>query len=230
MRTILVFGDSNAWGWVPADERRPLERFAPGVPWPEALAARLGTGTRVLVDAVPARTTDLDDAVSAEVFAPLAPRDFNGRARLPAALVTAGPVDLVVLALGTNDLKTRFARTPEAIADAVVGLADTVHDAAPARAWPAPPVLILAPPPLGPLAPWTADSFGGRQAVSEATGPAVVASAAAHGLPVVEAGAVLGAAHGVDGVHYTAADHTALADALHAPVRALLEPPGGRPA
>jgi lysophospholipase L1-like esterase len=220
--TVLVFGDSNAWGWVPAGDRGPLVRYPAGVPWPEAMAARLETPPRLCVDAVPARTTDMDDTVSAGIFPPLCPADFNGRAHLPAALVRAMPVDLVILALGTNDMKARFGRPPEAVAKAVLGLAALAGAGGPASVYPPPAVLVLAPPPLGALVPWTGDSFGGREALSRDTGPAVAEAARAAGLAVVEAGAVTGGTHGVDGVHYTKADHAALAEALAPRVSTLL--------
>ncbi|KAA5607464.1 hydrolase [Roseospira marina] len=221
-KRILVFGDSNAWGFVPAVERRPLERYPEGVPWVDALSARLGNGVAVQVDAVPARTTDQDDAVSAEIFTPLRAHDFNGLTHLPAALVKATPADLVILALGTNDLKARFDRSAEAIARSVIGLADMVRTGGAASAYPSPAVLILAPAPIGSLAPWTAESFSGREGVGQALGPAVAAAAEVAGVPVVEAGVVIGRTHGCDGIHFTEADHAALAQALGVRVEALL--------
>ncbi|SDE20462.1 GDSL-type esterase/lipase family protein [Rhodospira trueperi] len=225
-RRILVLGDSNAWGWVPAVERRPLHRFADGIPWPEAMAARLGPDVRVRVDAVPARTTDLDDPVAAEIFTPLRPDDFNARAHLPSALVRAMPVDLVIVALGTNDLKARFGRTPETIAGGVLALADDIVGGRPDSAYAPPRVLILGPAPLGPLAPWTEDSFGGRHDAARALGPVLERMAAAAGRPIVLAGDVMGgSAHGEDGVHFTESDHAAMADALVDRVTRLLTAP-----
>ncbi|MQX35156.1 hydrolase [Roseospira navarrensis] len=220
--TVLVYGDSNAWGWIPDVERRPLERFPDGVPWPEAMAARLGGAARVRVDALPARTVDRDDTFAAETFPPLAPEAFNGRHHLPGALVRATPVDLVVLALGTNDMKARFARSAGAIAASVLALAAVAGTGGPASAYAPPDVLILAPPPLGPLAPWTRETFAGQEPLSRLVGPAVAAAAVGAGLRVAEAGAITGGTHGVDGVHYTEADHAALAEALATQVDAAL--------
>jgi len=221
-RTVLVFGDSNAWGWVPGESRGPLDRYPDGVSWPEVMAVRLGAAVRVRVDAVPARTTDLDDPVAAGNFPPLSPHDFNGRTHLPAALVKAAPVDIVILALGTNDMKTRFARSPEAIAEAVLALSVLAATGGPASVYPPPSVLILAPPPLGSLAPWTQETFGGRETVSQAVGPAVADACAAAGVPAEQAGVIVGQTHGVDGVHYTRDDHTALAEAMAARVSTML--------
>jgi lysophospholipase L1-like esterase len=227
-RRILVLGDSNAWGWVPAVERRPLHRFADGIPWPEAMAARLGDGVRVRVDAVPARTTDLDDPVAAEIFTPLCPDDFNARAHLHAALVRAMPTDLVIVALGTNDLKARFGRAPETIAGSVLALAEDIAAGRPDSAYPPPRVLILGPAPLGPLAPWTEDSFGGQHDAARALGPVLERMAADAGRPLVLAGDVLGGpAHGEDGVHFTEPDHAAMADVLADRIAGILAAPSG---
>ena len=53
--------------------------------------------------------------------------------------------------LGTNDLKTRFNRSPQQIATAVVGLARLVEECKGGvnTVYPSPKVLLLAPPPLG---------------------------------------------------------------------------------
>jgi len=221
-RTVLVFGDSNAWGWVPSENRGPLERYPDSISWPEAMAVQLGAAVRVRVDAVPARTTDLDDPVAAGHFPPLKPHDFNGRTHLPAALVKAAPVHMVILALGTNDMKTRFVRSPEAIAEAVQAVSAIAAAGGSASVYPPPSVLILAPPRLGSLVPWTQETFGGREAVSQAVGPAVADASAAAGFPVEQAGVIVGEAHGVDGVHYSRADHATLAEAMAVRVSAML--------
>src|SRR5262249_47994673 len=61
------------------------------------------------------------------------------------------PLDLVIIMLGTNDLKTRFNRSPQQIATAVVGLARLVGQCKGGvnTVYPAPKVLLVAPPPLG---------------------------------------------------------------------------------
>ena len=84
---ILVYGDSNSFGWVasPKDAagRVVVSRLAAGETWPERMASLLGDDFRVTVDALGGRTSDLDEprgsgAIPAE--------SFNGLATLPAAL------------------------------------------------------------------------------------------------------------------------------------------------
>ena len=75
---------------------------------------------------------------------------LDGSAYLPAAVASHLPLDLVVIMLGTNDLKTKFDRSPEAIALGVRGLIERVRriDRGAWTEYPAPRVLVLAPPPL----------------------------------------------------------------------------------
>jgi len=76
---------------------------------------------------------------------------FNGAKLLPAILSSHLPLDLMIIMLGTNDLKTRFNRSPQQIATAVVGLAQLVGQCKGGvnTVYPASKVLLVVPPPLG---------------------------------------------------------------------------------
>src|ERR1700759_2715521 len=76
---------------------------------------------------------------------------FNGSKMLPAIVASPLPLDLVVIMLGTNDLKTRFKRTAQKIATAALGLVRLVEECegGVGTVYPAPKVLGIAPPPLG---------------------------------------------------------------------------------
>ncbi len=115
MRTILCFGDSNTWGYVPGSEG---ERFPWEVRWPGVLQRELGDGYRVLEEGLSGRTTVLDN--------PLDPYR-NGREYLIPCLETHRPLDLVVVFLGTNDLCDRYALPPIDIARAAASLAAIVR-------------------------------------------------------------------------------------------------------
>ena len=52
--TILCFGDSNTWGFIPGSD---CERYAPDVRWPGVMAADLGPGYRVVEEAQNGRMT-----------------------------------------------------------------------------------------------------------------------------------------------------------------------------
>ncbi len=56
-KSILCFGDSLTWGFIPgAFARHPFETR-----WPNAMAARLGAGFRVIEEGLNGRTTAFDD-------------------------------------------------------------------------------------------------------------------------------------------------------------------------
>lgn len=105
MKHILCFGDSNTWGYIPGSggQRYDLDQR-----WTGILQQELGVGTRVIEEGLNGRTTLWED--------PTVPLRRSGLAWLPACLDSHRPLDLVVLMLGTNDLKVQFALTPEEIA------------------------------------------------------------------------------------------------------------------
>ena len=109
MKRILVFGDSNSWGYTDEDNGQRYEKR-----WPILLSQELiqkGFNTEIIEDCLPGRTTNIDD-----------PQDgihLNGAKVLKSSLLSHSPIDLVILMLGTNDLKFRFQRTAENIADGI---------------------------------------------------------------------------------------------------------------
>ena len=135
-RVVLCFGDSNTYGWDCEGEGR----FAPEVRWPGVLAAELGPGWRVLEEGLGGRTTVHDD--------PLMPFR-NGLTYLVPCLYSHAPIDVVVLFLGTNDLKPRFALTAADVADGVRVLVEHVLASGAGKDWLAPTVLVLGLPRFG---------------------------------------------------------------------------------
>ena len=93
MKTILAFGDSLTFG---ANAETGL-RHAYEDRWPTALERGLGGAARVIPEGLGGRTTVFDDYSSVA--------DRNGAKVLPTLLDTHRPLDLVIIFLGTNDLK-----------------------------------------------------------------------------------------------------------------------------
>ena len=110
-KRILVFGDSNSWGFAPCAANETTTRYDASVRWPSVMANRLGSAFELVEEALSARTTDLDDSEIDLPSAHLRGAPFNGAKLLPAILASNLPLDLVVIMLGTNDLKVRFKRT-----------------------------------------------------------------------------------------------------------------------
>lgn len=93
-KSVLCFGDSLTWGWNPDGSGRHAYEDR----WPSVLAAALGTDVTVIAEGQNGRTTVYDDHSVAE--------DCNGARALPILLASHSPLDLVILMLGTNDLKS----------------------------------------------------------------------------------------------------------------------------
>lgn len=109
MKQILCYGDSNTYGFdgrsmsVSGDHAR----FDESTRWTRLLQKNLGSGFLVCEEGMNGRTTVFDD--------PLA-YGRNGYSYLEVAFETHQPVDLVVVMLGTNDLKDQFSASAQVIA------------------------------------------------------------------------------------------------------------------
>ena len=140
MTTIVCFGDSNTWGCVPrTDLSLPPQRHPRGDRWPDVLAAHLGDGVSVIPEGLNGRTTCFDDPIEGD--------DRNGRRSLIPCLETHHPIDLLIIMLGVNDLKARFAATAPTIAAGAAALAATAAASSFGPAGRPPEVLLVAPPP-----------------------------------------------------------------------------------
>ncbi|MDT0307421.1 SGNH/GDSL hydrolase family protein [Streptomyces sp. DSM 44917] len=214
-KRVLCYGDSLTWGWVPVESTAPTTRYPWERRWTGAMAAALGGQAEIVEEGLSGRTTNADD--------PTDPR-LNGAAHLPAALATHLPLDLVVIMLGTNDTKVYFGRTPFEIAAGASTLVAQVAGCAGGvgTVYPAPPVLLVSPPPLGEIPdPWFAELFqGGREKTRELPRH-YRALASFLGVSFADAGRHV-ATEGVDGIHFTAENNLALGTALAQEVAALL--------
>lgn len=98
-KTILCYGDSLTWGSNPyGGARHPASHR-----WSDVLSEALGDYAEVITDGLRGRTTAYDEH--------LADCDRNGVRCLPTALYSHAPVDLLILMLGTNDMKPHIAGT-----------------------------------------------------------------------------------------------------------------------
>ncbi|HEY4161310.1 MAG TPA: GDSL-type esterase/lipase family protein [Candidatus Saccharimonadales bacterium] len=112
MKRILCYGDSNTRGSIGNGRRMDDEKQ-----WPNILQALLGDRYRAVQEGLGGRVAgELDD------------RSYlNGRTSFEVIYRSAAPVDLVVTALGTNDLKMRYRRTAQALADDLLWYAQAVE-------------------------------------------------------------------------------------------------------
>jgi lysophospholipase L1-like esterase len=136
MKSLLCFGDSLTWGFVAGTwERHKFEDR-----WPNALGAGLKGAARVIEEGMNGRTTVFPDPTVGE--------ERNGAVGLPIALTTHQPLDLVIIMLGTNDIK--YANRCRAF-DAAMGmgrLVEIVQRYPWIKTASPPQVLIMSPPAL----------------------------------------------------------------------------------
>ena len=103
-RTVLCYGDSNTHGTPPMADLDAAGRFDAQTRWTCVAAQALGSGWTLIEEGQPGRTTVHDDPIEGP---------HRNRLRiLPAILESHAPIDVVVLMLGTNDLKARFSVPP----------------------------------------------------------------------------------------------------------------------
>jgi lysophospholipase L1-like esterase len=94
-KRILCFGDSNTWGANPKDGTR----HAADVRWTGVLQRELGDDYQIIEEGYNGRTTVFDDMVEGRL---------SGIRYFAPCLDSQSPLDLIILMLGTNDLKARF--------------------------------------------------------------------------------------------------------------------------
>jgi lysophospholipase L1-like esterase len=209
VHTIVCYGDSNTHGADPVTHGR----FARDVRWPGVLARELGEAVAVVEEGLNGRTTLWDDPFM---------DGRNGKPYLLPCLRSHQPVDVLVLMLGTNDLKTIFGRAAHEIAAGAGALVDIALASRTGPADGAPSVLLVAPPRLGDVTDrselW---GFGEARAKAEALPRLYRNIAAIKEVAFLDAAALVGGDPG-DGVHLGAAAHAVLGGAVAGAVRGIL--------
>jgi lysophospholipase L1-like esterase len=210
MKSILCYGDSNTFGTAPMQHLDDARRFGPGDRWAGVLRLALGAEWWLVEEGLPGRTTVHDD--------PIEGANRNGFTYLSACLESHWPLDLVVIMLGTNDLKARFALPPQDIAFGAGRLVETVE--ATLRPYKqSPKVMLVCPPPIletGCLA----EMFGGGAAKSKELPRHYKAVAKRLGAHFLDAGSVIASSE-VDGIHLDIPAHQLLGHAVAKAIHAL---------
>ena len=109
MIEILCFGDSNTYGFTPDWKHR----YGRDIRYPGVLQALLGDGYYVAEDGLIGRTAAFPDS------------NRDGRSALetlPLSIESHGPVQYIVLMLGTNDCKADKTRSAEEAATASMSM------------------------------------------------------------------------------------------------------------
>ena len=128
MRRILCFGDSNTYGYAPDGQRYEADSI-----WPGIMGKLLGDRFEVIADGKNGRTIAFDDPYI---------EGCNGMLDIEASLEANAPLDLVVLMLGTNDLKKYFDATPAQIAQNLKTMCELIQQKTDAKILIASPMLL----------------------------------------------------------------------------------------
>ena len=204
VRSVLCYGDSNTWGSDPADADR---RFPWGIRWPGVLQRELGReftwSRRVWAAGLPSSTTPL-----------LLHR--SGLAYLAPCLESHAPLDLVIIMLGTNDISYSWV-TAAAAAEGAGAVAHLVRRSEAGPDGGAPDVLLVCPPPVGPITE-SAELYAGAEEKSRELPREFARVAASLGCEWIDAGDVVTTSP-LDGWHLDALEHEKLGVALAAGVR-----------
>ena len=136
MKTVLCYGDSLTWGY----SAEGPDRHAYEDRWPSVLAAEIGSGVAVIAEGLNGRTTAFDDH--------LADCDRNGARVLPTILQTHGPLDLVIIMLGANDMKPFICGRAIGAKQGMERLVEIVRGHAYPLGGRPPKLMLVAPPPL----------------------------------------------------------------------------------
>ena len=136
MITVLAYGDSNTYGYNP----RTGLRYPDDIRWTGLLSSHLGNGYRVIEEGCNGRTTIYDDPIDGWK---------NGLDYLKPCLHSHKPVDIVIMMLGTNDLKSVFGLSAQQIAEGAGVLVDTIQRFSLEKYGRQPKIVLISPPEIG---------------------------------------------------------------------------------
>jgi lysophospholipase L1-like esterase len=204
MKTVLCYGDSNTWGYEPASG----DRFSEDVRWTGVLTRELGSEFRVIEEGLNARTTVREDPVE---------EYKNGKDYLRPCLESHRPLDVVIVALGVNDLKARFFASASDVADGAGVLVAIAQRSGAGPDGSPPAVLLMAPPPVGRLTE-LAEMFAGAEEKSRGFARQYRRVAEKYGCELLDAGEQVRASD-LDGIHLEVGEHRKLGEAVAARVK-----------
>ncbi len=211
MNTILCFGDSLTWGYKAGlSQRHAFEDR-----WPNVLAARLTNKVRVIEEGLNGRTTCYDD--------PTVGFERNGAKALQMLLVTHQPLELLIIMLGTNDLKFRDERAAFHSSMGMEYLVELTQRCRYSGEYKAPEILVVSPPTLVPTKDeWFNDLWGSAHKESKLLALHYARVAKDTGCHFFDA-ATVAKADATDGGHLDAANTRAIGAALVPVVKKILE-------
>lgn len=97
MKKILIYGDSNLWSFNHKENKRLEEKYR----WGNMLQDYLKNEYEIIQEGLPGRIAGNCDELK---------KYKNGKDTFEAIFRTQAPIDIIIIALGTNDLQTMYSR------------------------------------------------------------------------------------------------------------------------
>jgi lysophospholipase L1-like esterase len=139
---ILCFGDSNTWGYIPNDGLKSVyQRYPANQRYPGVLQDLLGNSYNIIADGVNNRTIKALDTRPGKGHR-------QGWEYLSQCLLAHDPLNIVIIFMGTNELKTQFGATPDQVAAEIIELAMIPLNFESQINASSPRVIVVAPPPI----------------------------------------------------------------------------------
>ncbi len=133
---VLCYGDSNTFGYDPESGMR----YPADVRWAARMQELLGESFHVIEEGCNGRTTVFDYPEESWK---------NGLAFLRPCLNSHKPLDIVILMLGSNDLKEAFHASPRDIADGTAELVRVTQEFTEVKQGFVPKIILVSPPHIG---------------------------------------------------------------------------------
>ncbi len=208
-KVVLCYGDSNTWGQ--SDDKNVANRLAADVRWTGQLQCLLGDDVYIIEEGLGGRATDLEHPDSAKP-------SRNGFTYFAPCLTSHSPLDVVVIMLGTNDLKVQYNRPVDDIAAALNRYVHAVQTEVPTAM-----LLLVSPIHVNDTAPKFAEYYRGYYDASSVQKSKALAEACkqvadAEGVLFFDASTVAKA--GKDGLHFDERSHQAFATSLAGIIKA----------
>jgi lysophospholipase L1-like esterase len=215
---VLCYGDSNTWGQKPDK----TGRYPANVRWTGRLQELLGDDYYIVEEGLGSRTTDLDYQRKP---------GRNGKAYLVPCLDSHTPLNVVILMLGTNDLKIEFRRSAQDIAQAIEGLVSDIRQYSQDKNGNPPKIVLVSPIHIDNEAPYFAElytDYYDEHSAQESHKLAAAFSEIAQktGCEFVDAASASKA--GDDGIHFGEASEAPLAELLKTKVSQLVGKDSGK--
>lgn len=210
MKTILCYGDSNTYGYIPENGLR----YPADVRWTGCLQNALGAEYRIIEEGCNGRTTVHDDPIDGWK---------NGISYLMPCLYSHKPVDIIILMLGSNDMKVNFNATADDAANGVARIIDIMKSFTLDRQGYVPQIILVSPPVIseavlkGPFV----GTFDEKSVSESRRFSSCYRNVADEKACIFADAAMVIEPSEVDGLHLSADSHSKLADALSKIIKSL---------